>query len=63
MAFKEYRDLKVVEQAGYHYKPTPTITLKGQWLRDLNFEIGDKVVVKCEGGRLVITKADELCCE
>lgn len=52
--YKEYRELKVVKQSGYHYKPTPTITLKGQWLKELGFEMGDSVIVKCEVGRLII---------
>lgn len=53
--YKEYRKLKVVEQSGYHYKPTPTITLKGQWLNELGFESGSPVLVKCEDGKLIIT--------
>lgn len=52
---KEYRNMKVYEQSGYCYKATPTITLKGQWLRDLGFDIGDPVLVKCENGKLIIT--------
>lgn len=52
---KEYRELKVVEQSGYQYKPTPTITLKGQWLKELGFESGNQVLVKCEKGKLVVT--------
>lgn len=52
--YKEYRELKVVEQSGYKYKPTPTITLKGQWLNELGSESGSPVLVKCEGGRLII---------
>ena len=58
--YKEYRELKVVEQSGYKYKPTPTITLKGQWLNELGFESGSQVRVKCEGGRLIITLANEV---
>lgn len=58
--YKEYRELKVVEQSGYKYKPTPTITLKGQWLNELGFESGSQVLVKCEGGRLIITLANEV---
>lgn len=58
--YKEYRELKVVEQSGYHYKPTPTITLKGQWLKELGFETGSQVRVKCEGGRLIITLKDQI---
>ncbi len=59
MAFKEYREMKVCKQSGYHYKPTPTIILKGQWLQELGLLYGDKVRVKCEKGRLTITKAEE----
>lgn len=56
---KEYRSMKVYEQSGYRYKSTPTIMLKGQWLRALGFEEGTPITVKCEGGRLTITRADE----
>lgn len=52
---KEYRNIKVYEQSGYRYKSTPTITLKGQWLKELGFDIGDPVLVKCENGKLIIT--------
>lgn len=58
--YKEYRELKVVEQSGYRYKPTPTITLKGQWLKELGFEINQPVTVKCEGGKLTITISDNI---
>lgn len=34
------RSIKVVSQSGYNYKATPTITLKGQWLKELGFDIG-----------------------
>ena len=32
-----------------------TITLKGQWLKELGFDIGDYVSISCENGKLVIT--------
>lgn len=60
MAYKEYREMKVYEQSGYNYQNTPTIVLKGKWLQELGFTMGDKVSVKCECGRLIITKADEI---
>ena len=60
MAYKEYREMKVYEQTGYKYQNTPTIVLKGKWLQELGFKMGDKVEVKCECGRLIITKADEI---
>ncbi len=56
MAKKAVRELKVTNQSGYHYKSTPTIMLKGQWLKEWGFEIGDKVDVKCEDGKLIIIK-------
>jgi len=59
MAYKKYREMKVYEQGGYKYKPTPTITLKGQWLGELGFDIDTPIIVKCEGGRLTITVEGE----
>ena len=35
------------------------ITLKGQWLKELGFDIGDYVSISCENGKLVITPDDE----
>ena len=35
MAFKKNRSVKVYERCGYNYRPTPTIMLKGQWLKEL----------------------------
>ena len=58
MTMKEYRNMKVYQQSGYHYKATPTIMLKGQWLKDCGFDMGTPIVVKCEGGKLTITKMD-----
>lgn len=55
MAYKEYREMKVYEQSGYQYKPTPAIVLKGKWLEELGFVSGTPVVVKCQGGQLTIT--------
>lgn len=52
---KKNRSIKVVAQSGYKYRETPTITLKGQWLSELGFEIGEYVSISCENGRLVIT--------
>ena len=58
MASKEYRNMKVYEQSGYHYKSTPAIMLKGQWLRELGFEENTPIIVNCEDGILTITRAD-----
>ncbi len=51
---KDVRKIKVYEQSGYKYKPTPTITLKGQWLEELGFGVGTLLTVRCEEGKLVI---------
>lgn len=58
MAKKSVRNLKVCGQSGYQYKTIPSIMLKGQWLNDWGFEIDDAIVVKCEDGKLVISKAE-----
>lgn len=58
MAKKNMRNRKVCGQSGYQYKTIPAIMLKGQWLKDWEFEIDDAVVVKCENRMLTITKAD-----
>ena len=60
MAYKKYREMKVYEASGYQYKRTLSIVLKGQWLSELGFDIGEQIEVKCEDGRLIITKANEI---
>ena len=54
MAFKKNRSVKVYERCGYNYRPTPTIMLKGQWLKELGFDAGTYISVSCENGKLVI---------
>ena len=56
MANKEVRKLKVYGQSGTNHKLTPTITLKGAWLKEVGFEIGRCVQIKCENERLIITR-------
>ncbi len=34
MAFKKFRKMKVYDSSGYNYKSTPSIILKGDWLKD-----------------------------
>ncbi len=58
--FKERRNMKIYGMSGYKYKSTPTIMLKGQWLKELGFEIGGYVTVSCENGKLVITPDAEM---
>lgn len=60
MSFKGTRSMKVIRQSGREYKETPTIILKGLWLQELGFQIGDRVQVRCESGQLVITRGEEV---
>ena len=55
MAKKNVRNMKVCGQSGYKYETVPAITLKGKWLEELGFHLGDYVQVKCEKGQLIIT--------
>ena len=59
MAAKACRNLKIYEQRGYNYKETPVIHLQGQWLKEIGFESGRFIQVKCEEGKLVITLDEE----
>ena len=59
MAYKKYRNMKVYQQSGYQYKDTPTIILKGKWLEELGFSVGTPVTVECDGGKIIITIANE----
>lgn len=48
MAFKKFRKMKVYNVSGYNYKDTPTIILKGDWLKETGFDIGSLIQVECE---------------
>lgn len=52
---KKNRSIKVYGMSGYKYRETPTIMLKGNWLKDFGFDIGNYVSISCENGKLVIT--------
>lgn len=55
---KRIRKLKVYGQSGYHYKETPTIILKGQWLQQAGFNIGDEIVITVTDGKALIEKKE-----
>jgi len=38
---------------------TPGIDIKGKWLRNYGFEVGDRVIVIPEQNKLLITKSDK----
>ena len=55
---KKERDLKVYGMSGYQYKSTPTVMLKGDWLKEFGFDIGRKIKVFCNEDEIII-KAKE----
>lgn len=59
MAFKKFRDMKVYERLAQS-EMVPEIRLQGKWLRELDFAPGTPITVTCEGGRLIITRRDEV---
>ena len=55
MAIMKNRSVKVYGMSGYKYQSVPTIMLKGKWLEQLNFHIGDYISVSFEDGKIIIT--------
>lgn len=61
MRYKRNRKVKVYEATtGTNYKKVPQIRLQGEWLKELSFEPGVELNIECEGGRLIITRLDEI---
>lgn len=52
---KNYRHLKVHGSSGYQYKETPTIIMKGNWLKEFGFDSNTAITVECADGKLIIT--------
>ena len=53
------RSIKIYGQSGYKYQETATIMLKGKWLEELGFKIGDYISVTCEDGKIIIAQDAE----
>ncbi len=53
------RSIKVYGQSGYKYREMPTIMLKGMWLKEARFDIGDYISVTYEDGKLIIAQDAE----
>ncbi len=41
-------------------KERPAIRICGDWLRELGFEKGKRILIQCEGGRLTVELANEI---
>lgn len=63
MRVKNNRPMKVYETSGYQYKSTPTIIMKGQCLEQFGFGAGEKINVRCEEGKLTVTRIADTECE
>lgn len=53
------RSVKVCGQSGYKYRETPMIMLRGMWLKEAGFDIGDYISITCEDGKIIITQDAE----
>lgn len=53
------RKIKVCATSGYKYKDTPTITLKGNWLKEAGFDIDNLITVEMVDGKLIISHREE----
>lgn len=45
-----------VQSMDSNYIQVPTVMLKGQWLKQTSFDIGDYAEVECDGDRMTLTK-------
>ena len=50
----DQRKLKVYDTNDKNYVSTPTIILKGKWLRQYGFEMNMPISVICDRGKLII---------
>ena len=50
------RKLTVCYGRGNYKQAPPQILLQGIWLEKAGFSAGDKIIVKCQEGQLIITK-------
>lgn len=52
------RKLKIYSQSmgGGNYTSVPTILLKGKWLEEAGFNMGEYVAIDIEGNRIILSK-------
>ena len=55
MKFKTYK----ISESYQNNKPVPLIRLKGKWLEELNFNIGEDIIVSKSKDKLIFTKPNE----
>jgi len=47
---------KITYRSWSNFTPVPFLPIQGVFLKELGFELGDKVEVKYERGKIIITK-------
>lgn len=52
---KNNQTLKVYGMSNNSYNDTPTIIMKGKWLEEFGFKVGQKYNVDCQNGKLIIS--------
>ena len=53
------RNLKVYNQSRNGYSNIPTILLKGHWLKEFGFNMGDQVILICNNDEIIIRKLNK----
>ena len=53
------RNLKVYNQSRNGYSNIPTILLKGHWLKEFGFNMGDQVILICNNDEILIRKVNK----
>ena len=53
------RNLKVYNQSRNGYSNIPTILLKGHWLKEFGFNMGDQVILICNNEEIIIRKVNK----
>ena len=53
------RNLKVYNQSRNGYSDIPTILLKGHWLKEFGFNMGDQVILICNNEEIIIRKVNK----
>lgn len=58
---KVYYSTQERDHGSYHkiYKKVPTIILKGQWLEQFGFQVGDKIQVSYAKNERIISKISQ----
>ena len=53
------RNLKLYKQSRNGYSNIPTILLKGHWLKEFGFNMGDQVILICNNDEIIIRKVNK----